>query len=98
MTSLKDLVTALSEKTGYSKKDVKEMYNALVEVIYESSNEDEETKVVLPSLGTFKITVREAHKARNPQKENTYVDVPASRVAYFKIFPRFKKHLNEDDQ
>ena len=94
MNTLKDLTSAVAKKTGKSKKDVETIYNGLVEVITESANASEETKVGLPGIGTIVVKVKAEHIARNPSN-NTVVTVPASRRAYIKLFPRFIQTLNE---
>lgn len=93
MTSLKDLVDAISEETGYKKSDVKKMYIGLVQAIKKEANSADSVDIALPGIGKFKIKVREAYTAKNPSN-NTDVEVPARRRAYFRIFPKFNADLN----
>lgn len=94
MTTLKDLVSAVSKKSECPKKDVEKIYNALVDVVTEAANESDEINVALPGIGVLKVKVKAEHIARNPSN-NTTVTVPASRRAYMKLYPRFIQKLNE---
>lgn len=93
MTSIKDLVSAISDKTGLKKKDVRAMYDAFVDVVTETAQGADETKVAIPGIGTLKISVRQAYTAKNP-RNNEPVEVPASKKAYLKVAPKFTKAIN----
>jgi nucleoid DNA-binding protein len=93
MKSLKDLVDAVSEETGFRKCDVKKMYRGLVSAIKKEANSEDTVDITLPQIGKIKISVKEAYIAKNPSN-NTDVEVPARRRAYFKIFKQFNRDLN----
>ena len=76
-----ELVTALAEKTGVSKKDIDNTLNAFTEVIVEALKRD--GKVQLPGFGTFEVRERAARTGRNPHTGET-IEIAAAKVPSFK--------------
>ena len=76
-----ELVAAVAEKTGLSKKDSEKAVNAAFETITASLVEGE--KVQLVGFGAFEVKERNARIGRNP-KTKEQIEIPASRVAVFK--------------
>ena len=76
-----ELVAALAEKTGVSKKDTDNTINAFAEVIIEALKRD--GKVQLPGFGTFEVRERPARKGRNPQTGEE-ITIEASKLPAFK--------------
>lgn len=76
-----ELVTAVHEATGLSKKDAEKAVNATVEAITKALAAGE--KVQLIGFGTFEVRERAARKGHNPRtgKEMT---IPASKAPAFK--------------
>lgn len=77
-----DLVTAVAEKAGLSKKDSEKAINAAFDAITESLVTGE--KVQLVGFGSFEVKERNARVGRNP-KTKEEIQIPASRVASFKV-------------
>ena len=59
-----ELVNAMAEKSGLSKKDAASALNALTEVITEALKAGEE--IGLTGFGSFHVSKREAREGRNP--------------------------------
>ena len=76
-----ELVAALAEKTGASKKDTDNTLNAFTEVIIEALKRD--GKVQLPGLGTFELRTRAARTGRNPHTGEA-IEIAAAKVPAFK--------------
>ena len=77
-----ELVTAIAEKTGVTKKDADAMLKAFVDTIEEELVKGE--KVQLIGFGTFEIRERKERNGRNPQKPEEVVTIPASKAPVFK--------------
>lgn len=76
-----ELVSKISEKTSYTKKDVGIVVDALMEVIKETLSKGE--KVQLVGFGNFEVRERSARKGRNPKTGETII-IPASKSVGFK--------------
>jgi len=76
-----ELVSAVAEKAGLSKKDSEKAINAAFESITAALVAGE--KVQLVGFGGFEVKERGARVCRNP-KTKEEVQVPATRVASFK--------------
>ena len=77
-----ELVAAVAEKTGMSKKDSEKAVNAAFDSITEALAAGE--KVQLVGFGAFEVKERNARVGRNPKTKET-IEIPASRVASFKV-------------
>ena len=60
-----ELVAAVADKAGISKKDAEESVKAFTEVITEELKKGE--KVTLVGFGTFEVSERAERTGRNPQ-------------------------------
>lgn len=76
-----ELVSVVSEKTEFSKKESAQIVDALFASIEEALAKGE--KVQLIGFGTFEVRERAARKGRNPQT-GAEIEVPASKVPAFK--------------
>ncbi len=76
-----ELITAVSEKTGLSKKDSEKAVNAALDTIAETLEIGE--KVQLVGFGVFDVKERGVRMGRNP-KTKEEIEIPASRVPQFK--------------
>lgn len=76
-----ELITAVSERVGLSKKDSEKAVNATLEVITECLADGE--KVQLVGFGVYEVKERAARMGRNP-KTKEEIQIPASRVPVFK--------------
>ena len=77
----KELVAAIAEKTGLTKKDSEAALGAVVEAITEALKKGE--TVQLTGFGTFAVKARAARKGLNPQTKKA-INIPASKVPGFK--------------
>ena len=76
-----ELITAVSEKTGLSKKDSEKAVNAALDTITETLEIGE--KVQPLGFGVFDVKERGVRIGRNP-KTKEEIEIPASRVPQFK--------------
>ena len=77
-----ELVTAVAEKAGLSKKDSEKAINAAFDAITDALVAGD--KVQLVGFGAFEVKERNARAGRNP-KTKEEIQIPASRVASFKV-------------
>ncbi len=82
-----ELIAAVAEKAGLSKKDAEKALNAVVEVITEALTKGE--KVQISGFGIFETKNREARIGRNPHTKET-IEIPATRVPGFKASKALK--------
>ena len=76
-----ELINAVAEKTGLSKKDSEKAINATFDAITASLEAGD--KVQLVGFGAFDVKERGARIGRNP-KTKEEIQIPASRVPVFK--------------
>ena len=76
-----ELVAAVAEKTGLSKKDIEKAVNAAFDAISETLVEG--GKVQLVGFGSFETKSRNARGGRNPRTK-AEIEIPASRIPTFK--------------
>lgn len=86
-----ELVAAIAEKTGLTKKDSEAAVNAFVETVTEQLKNGE--KVQLIGFGTFEVSERAERIGRNPQT-GAEMTIAASRVPKFKAGKALKELLN----
>ena len=85
-----ELVAAVAEKTGLSKKDTEKTVNAALDAIIDSLVAGE--KVQLVGFGAFEVKERGQRVGRNPQTKEE-ITIPASRVASFKVGKAMKEAI-----
>ena len=76
-----ELIAAVAEKTGMSKKDTEAVITATLASITEALQNDD--KVQLVGFGSFEVKKREARLGRNP-KTKEEIHIPASKTPVFK--------------
>lgn len=76
-----DLVAAVAEKTGMTKKDSEKVLNAFVEAIQEALAKGD--KVSLVGFGTFEVRERAERVGRNTQTGEE-IKIAATKVPVFK--------------
>ena len=76
-----ELVAAVAEKSGLSKKDSEKAVNAALEAI--AAELAAGGKVQLVGFGSFETKKRDARVGRNPRTKEE-IRIPASRVPAFK--------------
>ncbi len=82
-----ELISAVAEKSGISKKDAEKAINATLETI--TSTVAGGDKVQLIGFGTFELRERAEKQARNPRTGET-MTVPACKAPAFKAGAAFK--------
>ena len=82
-----ELIAAVAEKTGMTKKDAERVINATVETITASLAKGE--KVAVSGFGNFEVKNREARVGRNPRTKET-IQIPATRLPAFKAAKALK--------
>ena len=86
-----DLVTAMAEKAGISKKDAEASLKAFTDVVAEELKKGE--KIQLVGFGTFEVAERAAREGRNPQTGAT-MKIEASKAPKFKAGKALKDLVN----
>jgi DNA-binding protein HU-beta len=76
-----ELIAAVVEKAGMSKKDTEAVVAATLDTITDTLKRAE--KVQLVGFGSFELKTRAARIGRNPKTKAT-IEIPASNVAVFK--------------
>ena len=76
-----ELVAAMAEKAGISKKDAEAALKAFTDTV--SSELKKGEKIQLVGFGTFETSVRAAREGRNPQTGKT-MKIKASKAPKFK--------------
>jgi len=87
-----ELINAIAEKSGLTKKDSEKALNAFVEAVEESLIKGD--KVQLIGFGTFEVRERSARKGRNPQTGEEIM-IPAAKVPAFKPGKALKDSVNK---
>ena len=86
-----DLVAAMAEKAGVSKKDAEASLKAVTDVVAEELKKGE--KIQLVGFGTFEVSERAARTGRNPQT-GAEMTIAASKAPKFKAGKALKDSLN----
>lgn len=86
-----DLVAAMAEKAGVSKKDAEASLKAFTDVVAEELKKGE--KIQLVGFGTFEVSERSARTGRNPQT-GAEMTIAASKAPKFKAGKALKDSLN----
>ena len=86
-----DLVAAMAEKAGVSKKDAEASLKAFTDVVAEELKKGE--KIQLVGFGTFEVSERAAITGRNPQT-GAEMTIAASKAPKFKAGKALKDSLN----
>ena len=76
-----ELINAVSEKSGLSKRDSELAVSAAIDVITDCLSQGD--KVQLVGFGAFEVRERAQRKGRNP-KTKEEIDIPATKVPVFK--------------
>jgi len=86
-----NLIDAVAEKTGLTKKDSAAAVDATFKTIQESLTKGE--KVQLIGFGNFEVRQRAERKGRNPQTKEE-ITIPASKTPAFKAGKALKEAVN----
>ena len=93
ITKQDDFFKVVSKKSEMTNADVRKVYNAIVETLIESANSEDETRTVVPQIGTLIVKIKDAYTAKNP-KNGEEVEVAASRRARIKINSKLTEAFN----
>ena len=86
-----ELVAAMAEKTGLSKKDAESALKAFIDTVTDELKADGKVQVV--GFGTFEVGERAARVGRNPQTGEE-ISIPASKLPKFKAGKALKDMVN----
>ena len=87
-----ELVAAMADKAGISKKDAEASLKAFTEVVAEELKKGE--KIQLVGFGTFEVSERAEREGRNPQTGET-MKIAASKAPKFKAGKALKDEINK---
>ena len=82
-----ELIAAVAEKTGLTKKDAERVVNATFETVTASLAKGE--KVAVAGFGNFEVKAREARVGRNPRTKES-IQIPATKLPAFKAAKALK--------
>lgn len=82
-----ELIAAVAEKAGVSKKDAEKVYASFVDVVAGELKKGE--KVQLVGFGTFEVKARAARQGINPRTKET-ITIKATKAPAFKAGKAFK--------
>ena len=82
-----ELIAAVAEKAGITKKDAERVISATFETVTESLVKGD--KVQVSGFGIFEVKSREARVGRNPRTKET-IEIPATRLPAFKASKTLK--------
>ncbi|MCL5774973.1 MAG: HU family DNA-binding protein [Patescibacteria group bacterium] len=85
-----ELMQALADKLGKSKKEVGEFMQAMVDMAYSVTKKEGE--FVIPGLGKLQKKQRAARMGRNPATGAT-ISIPAKTVVKFRIAKQAKDSI-----
>ena len=86
-----ELVAAIAEQAGVSKKDAEKTLKAFTDVVADDLKKG--GKVQLVGFGTFEVSERAAREGRNPQTGKA-MKIKASKAPKFKAGKALKDMLN----
>ena len=87
-----ELVSAMSEKSGLSKKDCEAAVKAFTDTVAESLKKNDPVQLI--GFGTFDISKKAARDGKTPLTGET-LHIAASNAPKFKAGASLKKALNE---
>lgn len=86
-----ELVTAIADEAGISKKDAEKALKAFTDVVGEELKKG--GKIQLVGFGTFEVSERAAREGRNPQTGKA-MKIAASKAPKFKAGKALKDLVN----
>lgn len=87
-----ELIAAVAEKAGISKKDADKAVSATIDAIIDAVAAGD--KVQLVNFGTFEVRDRKERTGRNPRTKESIV-IPASKLPVFKAGKQFKDAVSK---
>ncbi len=90
-----DLVEIIYEKVGLSKKEAKDIVEAVFKILKDSLKNGE--KIKISGFGNFSVRVKRPRRGRNPQTGDD-IEISARRVLTFKASQILKDYINRMDR
>ncbi len=87
-----ELIAAVAEKTGMSKKDTEAVLAAMINTVTEALQAEE--KVQLVGFGSFEVKKRAARTGLNPKTKES-ISIPASKAPVFKAGKALKDAVSK---
>ena len=87
-----ELIAAVAEKTGLTKKDAERVVSATFETVVATLKKGE--KVQISGFGNFEVKAREARIGRNPRTKEE-IKIPATRLPAFKASKSLKDLISK---
>lgn len=87
-----ELISAVAEKTGFTKKNAESAVNEIIASITEALVKGD--KVSLVGFGTFEVRDRKEKQVKNPQTKEMMI-APASKAPAFKAGQALKNAVNK---
>ena len=91
MAGKADVINAIAEQAGISKKEAGAAFDAFVGYITDACQSD--VRCAFPGLGSFGVTHRKAREGRNP-RTNEKIKIPASKNVRFKAGKDLRDAVN----
>ena len=91
MAGKADVINAIAEQAGISKKEASAAFDAFVNYISDSCQRGE--RCAVPGLGSFSVGQRKAREGRNP-RTNEKITIPASKNVRFKAGKDLREAVN----
>ena len=85
-----ELISAVAEQSGLTKKDAEKAVTAVIDTIIDSVAKDEKVQIA----GTFEQRQRKARTGSDPRTGNP-IEIAASKVPAFKAGKVFKDTVNQ---
>jgi DNA-binding protein HU-beta len=86
-----DVINAIAEQAGISKKEASAAFDAFVGYISDTCQRGE--RCAVPGLGSFSVSQRKAREGRNPRTSEK-ITIPASKNVRFKAGKDLRDSLN----
>ena len=86
-----ELIAALGNNAGLTKKEAEKVLNAFVDVVTETLAKEEKIQIV--GFGSFEVKTRPARVARNP-RTGEEIKIEASKAPIFKAGKALKDSVN----
>jgi len=86
-----DVINAIADEAGISKKEAAAAFDAFVGYISDSCQRGE--RCAIPGLGSFSVSQRKAREGRNPRTKER-ITIPASKNIRFKAGKDLRDQLN----
>ena len=86
-----DVINAIADRAGISKKEATDAFDAFVGYISDTCQRGE--RCAIPGLGSFSVSQRKAREGRNPRTKEK-ITIPASKSIRFKAGKDLRDQLN----